>query len=156
MLGVQAGLHRPLTRTRSFYWTKTPKQSGTVWCELTNNERLPESMSNMLVNMFGVENQKETTVARATNATGSMVGEKAKSSGLKVVSSGRATNVSIMMSRFKRFEGGVEGLCRAILSGKGLLVEDLKLLSQVRIDRTICSSFGTCNIFLMEFDSHST
>lgn len=56
-----------------------------------------------------------------------------RSGGVKVVSTGRATNVSIMMNRFKTFDGGLEGLCKAVLSGKGLLVEDFKLLSQVHM-----------------------
>lgn len=127
----QVSSERTLVRTRSFYWTKTPKQSGTIWCELTNNDQLPEAISEKLYTMFG-PNEGRSSPSPGNRPPRAPSPEMTRTRGVKVVSTGRATNVSITMNRFKTFDGGLEGLFKAVLSGKGLLAEDFKLLSQVR------------------------
>ncbi|GMH33122.1 hypothetical protein BSKO_00956 [Bryopsis sp. KO-2023] len=120
---------RGMTRMRSFYWTKTPKQSGTVWGEFAEADALPEPMNDMLEDLFGADDGSKKGPSDGLPEPDPPEAPKQKV--VQLVSTGRATNVSIMMSRFKSFEGGVEGLCNAVLTGEGLSVEELRLLSQI-------------------------
>ena len=62
-------------------------------------------------------------------------GGKAAASGeTRLISVTRANNVAIMLTQFGRFSGH-EAICKAIYTGKGLGVELLSLLLQVRRQR---------------------
>ena len=50
---------------------------------------------------------------------------------LRVLSVARATNVSIMLTRFADFEGGASALQKALLTGTTFTAEQLSLLLQV-------------------------
>ena len=60
-------------------------------------------------------------------------GSKAKKSQVvKVIPLSRANNVSIMLTQFSNFKRGSHGIRRAVFTGKGLGIERLSLLLQVR------------------------
>jgi len=55
-----------------------------------------------------------------------------KKSDVKVIPLARANNVSIMLTQFSTFKRGVQGIRQAVYSGKGLGIEKLGLLLQVK------------------------
>lgn len=102
-----------------------PKQSGTVWSELQQGE-LDEGRVMMLESLFA--NEGSTKKTKEAPKTPSLAASKKGSTA--TLSVGRANNVSIMMTRFRHFSG-VDEICRAVLTGKGMTDEELNLLSQV-------------------------
>lgn len=49
----------------------------------------------------------------------------------QVIPTTRANNVSIMMTRFSNFEGGVQGMLQAVLSARGLTYDEMSLIQQI-------------------------
>ena len=67
-------------------------------------------------------------------------GSKAKKSDVvKVIPLSRANNVSIMLTQFSNFKRGSNGIRRAVFTGKGLGIERLSLLLQVRLTEAGCA-----------------
>ena len=116
--------NRPVSKTKSFFWDITPKQSGTVWSSLKQGELEPEHL-NMLETLFCNDDQLKSKNTADTTAP-----SVKKSGSTMALSVGRANNVSIMMTRFKHFTG-IDEICRAVLSEDGMTDEELDLLSQV-------------------------
>jgi len=118
--------NKQVSKTKPLYWSITPRQSGTVWSELTPEETVNESRLSLLEDLFCKDDgtkQKitETEKPETNHQKGSAI----------AVSIGRANNVSIMMTRFKRFNNRMEDLCKAILTGKDVSTDELILLSQI-------------------------
>lgn len=118
--------NKPVSKTKPLYWSITPKQSGTVWSELIPEDNVDGTRLSLLEDLFckdDASKQKSMeTEKRQTNQ---------KKGTALAVSVGRANNISIMMTRFKRFNNKVEDLCKAILTGQDVSLEELVLLSQI-------------------------
>lgn len=113
-----------MSKTKGFFWDITPKQSGTVWSELTHGE-LDASRLSMLESLFSNEDTSKTKdTSKAAEST------MKKPGSTMALSVGRANNVSIMMTRFKHFSG-IDEICKAVLTGVGMTDEELGLLAQV-------------------------
>lgn len=114
---------------RSFYWTKTPKQSGTVWSELPADRPLPAGMDNILEDFFSAEvKPAEGSSPKAPHHTEACGNKKGLA---QVIPTTRANNVSIMMKRFSNFGNGVEGVIQAVLDADGLTGDEMSLIQQV-------------------------
>jgi len=115
---------RMLSKTKCFFWDIAPKQSGTVWSELTQSE-LDASRLSMLETLFGNED-----ISKSVESAKSKASTMKKPGSAMALSVGRANNVSIMMTRFKHF-AGIDEICKSVLCGEGMTDEELGLLAQI-------------------------
>eukprot|EP00210_Caulerpa_lentillifera_P002157 g2071.t1 len=119
--------NKRVSKTKPLYWSITPKQSGTVWSELAPEDTVNDSRLSLLEDLFCKDDLAKPKITE--NETTETANHKKRTA--VAVSVGRANNVSIMMTRFKRFSHSMEDLCKAILTGKGVTTDELILLSQI-------------------------
>eukprot|EP00803_Ostreobium_quekettii_P005756 evm.model.scf_732EXC.11 EVM.evm.TU.scf_732EXC.11 scf_732EXC:64307-67941(+) len=121
-----------LRKLRSFYWTKTPKQSGTVWSELPSDRQLPDGMDFLLEDFFAADQQPPPASTTPQTSRNTAEAPSLKKKGCaQVIPTTRANNVSIMMTRFSSFEGGVPGMLHAVLQANGLTYDEMSLMQQI-------------------------
>ncbi|CAD7694691.1 unnamed protein product, partial [Ostreobium quekettii] len=113
-------------KLRTFHWSKLSRRTGTVWCSLPAAPALVPQMAEMLESLFrnpawaGASSSKSKPAPVAGGPEGRPT----------MIDIRRANNVSIMMTRFKAFPGGVGGMMHAVLSFQGLTWEEMGLIRQ--------------------------
>eukprot|EP00210_Caulerpa_lentillifera_P000696 g673.t1 len=121
---------KPVSKTKPLFWSITPKQSGTVWSELAPETDVDESRLTLLEDLFCKDDGMKQKLQDLDQLNQQKIAPQKKGTAI-AVSIGRANNVSIMMTRFKRFSNRMDDLCKAILIGEGVSPEELVLLSQI-------------------------
>lgn len=122
------------------------KSDGTVWNELPSVLTFPKPMKKMLKTLFHTTtpekaNQVQQSKKQISNTRMDIVIANKRP---VVIDDTRSNNISIMMKCFSDFPSGVNGICRAILTGEGLVTDELAILIQVYFFNLFLNS----NLFL--------